>query len=57
MQLEEEVKQLNLILEDAETCQKPERLQTVCSQVGLAENQIEQLYLRWEELDKKFREV
>ena len=57
VQLEEEVKQLNLILEDAETCQNPERLQAICSQIGLSENQIEQLYLRWEELDKKFREV
>ena len=33
----------------------PKRLAEVCTAVGLTENQIEQLYLRWEELDKKQR--
>jgi ATP-binding cassette subfamily F protein uup len=52
-QIENEIRQLNATLEDAEICQNPERLQTICTQIGLAETQIEQLYLRWEELNKK----
>ena len=51
--LEEEVRTLNRSLETPEIAGNPEKLQLVCSQVGLAENQIEQLYLRWEELEKK----
>lgn len=56
-QLEEDVRTFNLQLEDSAVAQNPERLQVICSQVGLAENQIEQLYLRWEELEKKQRET
>ena len=52
-QLEEEVRLLNCALENPALAEKPEQLQTLCSQIGLAENQIEQLYLRWEELEKK----
>lgn len=52
-QLENEIQQLNLALEDAEIAQNPERLQAICTQIGLAEIQIEQLYLRWDELNKK----
>jgi ABC transport system ATP-binding/permease protein len=52
-QLENEVRELNAMLEDAEICQSPDRLQTICNQIGLTEIQIEQLYLRWEELNKK----
>jgi ATP-binding cassette subfamily F protein uup len=51
--LENEIHQLNLKLEDVEICQNPEHLQTLCTQIDLAETQIEQLYLRWEELTKK----
>ncbi len=54
-QLEEEVRLLNSDLEDPAITEKPEQLQALCSQIGLAENQIEQLYLRWEELEKKLR--
>jgi ATP-binding cassette subfamily F protein uup len=51
--LENEVRELNAMLEDAEICQSPDRLQTICNEIGLAETRIEQLYLRWEELNKK----
>ena len=57
MQLEEKVSQLNLSLQAPELALNPERLQTLCTEVGLAENQIEQLYLRWEELEKKQRGI
>ncbi|MBS0650406.1 MAG: ABC-F family ATP-binding cassette domain-containing protein [Verrucomicrobia bacterium] len=53
--LEDEVKRLNTALEDPAIAERPEQLQEICSQIGLAENQIEQLYLRWEELEKKLR--
>ncbi|HEY5259451.1 MAG TPA: ABC transporter ATP-binding protein, partial [Rhabdochlamydiaceae bacterium] len=53
--LEETVKELNHLLEQPEMATDPERLAEVCTAVGLTENQIEQLYLRWEELDKKQR--
>lgn len=52
LKLEEEVRNLSHILEDP---QNPEQLQFTCSQIGLLETRIEQLYLRWEELDKKLR--
>lgn len=51
--LEEEVKALNHALEKAEIAENPSKLAEVCQAIGLAENQIEQLYLRWEELDRK----
>lgn len=53
LKVEEEIKQRNLELEDAS--QNPEMLQIICTEIGLAENRLEQLYLRWEELDKKNR--
>jgi ATP-binding cassette subfamily F protein uup len=49
--LEEEVRNLNHQLESGP--QNPEQLQLICTQIGLAENRIEQLYLRWDELEKK----
>ncbi|MBS0605153.1 MAG: ABC-F family ATP-binding cassette domain-containing protein [Verrucomicrobia bacterium] len=55
IEIEKEVQKLNHSLESPEIAQNPELLQSICSQVGLAENQIEQLYIRWEELDKKLR--
>ncbi len=51
--LEEEVKQLNQLLESDEIAKDPNRLAEVCTSIGLAENQIEQLYLRFDELNKK----
>ncbi|MGH2639732.1 MAG: ATP-binding cassette domain-containing protein, partial [Rhabdochlamydiaceae bacterium] len=50
--LEEEIKQLNQLIESPEIAQNGDKLRSLCSEVGLAENQIEQLYLRWEMLDK-----
>ncbi|HUD00802.1 MAG TPA: hypothetical protein VMR37_00580, partial [Rhabdochlamydiaceae bacterium] len=55
LKLEEEVRNLNHQLE--KTPQSPEQLQLICTQIGLAETRIEQLYLRWEELDKKQKET
>jgi len=49
--LEQEVKNLNHELESSP--QNPEQLQLICKQIGLAETRIEQLYLRWDELEKK----
>lgn len=48
--LEEEVKRLTRTLEQSEVAQNPQKLSEVCAAIGLMENQIEQLYLRWEEL-------
>lgn len=55
--LEEEVRALNHTLETPEIAENAQKLSEVCMAVGLAENQIEQLYLRWEELDKKQRNL
>ncbi len=52
---EDEVKKLNLQLEDPAIANNPARLQEICTAIGLAETQIEQLYLRFEILDKKQR--
>ena len=51
--LEEEIQQLNHLLEQPEISQDAKKLSEVCTAIGLAETQVEQLYLRWEELDKK----
>ena len=52
---EDEVQKLNLQLEDPAIANTPARLQEICTAIGLAETQIEQLYLRFEELDRKIR--
>lgn len=51
--LEEEVRALNHALETAQVAEDAVRLSEICKAIGLAENQIEQLYLRWDELEKK----
>jgi ATP-binding cassette subfamily F protein uup len=51
--LEEEVRLLNLRLEEPQLAGQPQTLSEVCQAIGLAETQIEQLYLRWHELDSK----
>lgn len=56
-ELEEKVRQLNSSLETNEVSQNPQRLQEACTSISLAENQIEKLYQRWEELDNKARNV
>lgn len=53
LKCEEEVKQFNHLLETAEMAQDPHRLSEICTAISLAEAQIEQLYLRWDELNKK----
>lgn len=55
LKLEEEIKKLSSKLEDPAIAGHPESLQALCTEIGLAENRIEQLYLRWEELEKKLR--
>ncbi len=54
-ELEAIVQKLNHSLEDPVIAQNPQSLQEICSKVALEENRIEQLYLRWEELEKKLR--
>jgi len=56
-QLEEEVRNLNHLLERPEIAENPQKLSEVCKEIGLAETQIEQLYIRWDELDKKLQGV
>ena len=51
--LEEGVRVLTHQMERAETATDPQALSRVCAEIGLAETQIEQLYLRWEELGRK----
>lgn len=51
--LERELSELNHLLEDSEISENPKNLSEVCTAIGLVETKIEQLYLRWEELEKK----
>ena len=51
--LEEEVQTLNRTLEKPEIAKDAQKLSEVCLAISLAETQIEQLYLRWQELDQK----
>ncbi len=48
--LEESIRVLTHQMEGA---LNPQDLSRVCTEIGLAETQVEQLYLRWEELDRK----
>ena len=51
--LEQEVKNLTLLLELPENAADTQKLSELCTAIGVAETQIEQLYLRWEELGKR----
>ncbi len=51
-QLEQKIQSLHLTLEDPAIAQDTEQLQALCTEIGLIEIQIEQLYLRWTELDR-----
>ncbi len=51
--LEAEIKELNRQLESPENAHDLVQLETLCTQVSLVEGRIEQLYLRWHELDQK----
>jgi len=51
--LEEELKELNLLLGAPEFAQNNAKLSEICAAISLVETQLEQHYLRWEELDRK----
>ena len=50
---EEEIKNLNQLLENPKIAQRADQLAEIYTQIQLAETQLEQLYIRWNELDKK----
>ena len=51
--LETEIKELNHLLENPAITGNPNQLQETCTAIALGETKIEQLYLRWLELDQK----
>ncbi len=51
--LEEEIKELNQQLESPENAHNLVHLEALCTQISVVEGRIEQLYLRWHELDQK----
>ena len=51
--LEVEVKELNHLLEKTEVAKDMQKLSEVCKAISIVETQIEKLYLRWDELEKK----
>jgi ATP-binding cassette subfamily F protein uup len=53
LQLEQKVQELNKSLEQKEIAEDAPRLSAICTEIGLVETQIEQLYLRFADLDKK----
>lgn len=55
LETEKKIHTLTLELEDPEQSQDPERLQILCTEISLHETHLTQLYLRWEELEKKLR--
>lgn len=55
--VEEEIRRLNLLLEDVHIAQDPAKLQELCMAIGLEEVKLEQLFIRWDELDKKQRSI
>jgi ABC transport system ATP-binding/permease protein len=52
-QVEEEIRKLNHLLEDPSVAENPVRLQETCTALALGETKLEQLYLRWLELEQK----
>ncbi len=55
--LEEEICNLNHLLEKPEIAENPQKLAELCRAIGIAETQMEQFYIRWDELDKKLKGV
>jgi ATP-binding cassette subfamily F protein uup len=53
LDLEKKIEQLHQELQEPQLAHKPELLQILCSQVSLEETRLEQLYLRWDHLEKK----
>jgi ATP-binding cassette subfamily F protein uup len=50
---ETEIQKLNALLTDDTIAKDPVKLQEVCTAIGIVEAKLEQLYLRWEELEQK----
>jgi ATP-binding cassette subfamily F protein uup len=57
LKMEEERSTLNQKLEDPAVAHNPQELELYCTQIGLIENQIEQLYIRWDELERKLKDT
>lgn len=53
--LEKKLQEQNLLLQKEEIIQDAQRLSEVCQTISLLEVEIERLFLRWEELDQKFK--
>ncbi|MBN2479089.1 MAG: ABC-F family ATP-binding cassette domain-containing protein [Parachlamydiales bacterium] len=51
--LETEITKLNTLLNQNDVMANKERLEEVCKKLAILENEIERLYLRWDELGKK----
>ncbi len=51
--LEKEMRELSHLLETPEIAEDSARLAETCTAISLVETQVEQLYLRWEELSRK----
>ncbi len=51
--LEHKVQSLNHLLSEKKIANNPKRLSDICIEIGLAETQIEHLYLHWEHLDNQ----
>jgi len=52
---EAEIAQLNKQLQNPQVANDALQLQALCTQIQLAENQLEQLFLRWQELETKMK--
>ncbi len=52
LKLEEEVRMFNHQLGELDVAQNSTRLSEICTAIALAETKIEQLYLRWQQLDQ-----
>jgi ATP-binding cassette subfamily F protein uup len=53
LKLEKKLKDLTHLLEDERIVKDSAKLSETCKAISLVENQIEQLYLRWEKLEQK----
>lgn len=53
--LEKEISDLNVLLEVDAIAQNAQKLADVCQAIGVAQNQIEQLFVRWDWLEQKLK--
>ena len=51
--LEKQVANLNTLLTQRDVMENKDRLEEVCRELAILENEIEMLYIRWDELDRK----